>query len=99
MYRWYISIDVNGTEKVVRSNAGSYDDAKKEIEELYPGSKIMGYVETKRRFWKNNFEWLFDLDLDSYYLIQPYEYNKKISKNNSPRIERKIYNTDTIRIS
>lgn len=50
MYRWYISIDVSGTEKVVRSNAGSYDDAKKEIEELYPGSKIMGYVETKRRF-------------------------------------------------
>lgn len=43
MYRWYISINVNGIEKIVRSNTESYDDAKKEI------AKIMGYVETKRR--------------------------------------------------
>ena len=50
MYRWYISININGIEKVARSNAESYDDAKKEIEELYPGSEIMGFVETKRRF-------------------------------------------------
>lgn len=50
MYRWYISIDINGTEKVVTSNAESYGDAKREIEELYPGSKIMGCVEVKRRF-------------------------------------------------
>ena len=49
MYRWYVSIDIDGIETVVKSNAESYDDAKKEIEKLYPDSKIMGYVETKKR--------------------------------------------------
>jgi hypothetical protein len=48
MYRWYISIDIYGIETVARSNAESYDDAKKEIEKPYPCSKIVGYVETKR---------------------------------------------------
>lgn len=50
MYRWYISINVNGTKKVVRSKADSFEDAKKEIEELYPDCKIIGYVEAKRLF-------------------------------------------------
>lgn len=47
MHKWYISIEIDEKTEVIRSNKDSYDDAKKEIEELYPKAQILGYVQIK----------------------------------------------------
>ena len=47
MYKWYISIEIDRKTEVIRSNKDSYDDAKREIEELYPKAQILGYVQVK----------------------------------------------------
>jgi hypothetical protein len=47
MYKWYISIEIDGKTEVIRSNKDSYDDVKREIKELYPKAQILGYVQLK----------------------------------------------------
>ncbi len=47
MYKWYIEIDYNGKNEVIRSNADTLEEAKKEIEEKYPGFKYLGHIELK----------------------------------------------------